>query len=42
VPFIDNRIGPEAHSVPKVLLRRGIAVGEVFGWKFANGWEGRR
>lgn len=22
--FIDNRIGPESHSVPEILLRRGI------------------
>jgi hypothetical protein len=35
--FIDNRIGPEAHSFPELLLRRGI--GERFEARFGFNYE---
>jgi hypothetical protein len=35
--FIDNRLGPEAHSVPEVLLRRGI--GERFEARLGFNYE---
>jgi hypothetical protein len=35
--FIDNRIGPEAHSFPEVLLRRGI--GEKFELRLGFNYE---
>ena len=35
--FIDNRIGPEAHSVPETLLRRG--VGDRFEFRLGFNYE---
>jgi hypothetical protein len=40
--FIDNRIGPEAHSFPEVLLRRGIGerLEARFGFNYEAGGPG--
>jgi hypothetical protein len=40
--FIDNRIGPESHSVPEVLLRRGIGerVEARLGFNYEAGGPG--
>lgn len=40
--FIDNRIGPEAHSFPEVLLRRGLGdrMELRLGWNYEAGGPG--
>jgi hypothetical protein len=40
--FIDNRIGPESHSVPEVLLRRGIGerIEARLGYNYEAGGPG--
>jgi len=40
--FIDNRVGPEAHSVPELLVRRGIArkIEARLGFNYEGGGPG--
>jgi hypothetical protein len=40
--FIDNRVGPESHSFPELLVRRGLTEGiELrFGWNYEAGGPG--